>query len=164
MLKNYWKVAVRNLFKVKGYTLINITGLTVGITCFILIMLYVKYEMSYDSFHENNDRIYRVAINLPSWNFRGSTDFALASGILAPTLMDEYREVQRATRFTTVDGLIAYGDKRFIHQGIVADEYFLDVFTFALIEGKKRMDELTKEHTDRVDAMVKTKSEEIMSD
>jgi len=61
MFNSYFKIAWRSLFKQKRYSAINITGMTIGMTCFILIALYIQYELSYDLQHENADRIYRVA-------------------------------------------------------------------------------------------------------
>ncbi len=61
MLKNYMKIALRNLIKQKSYSLINIAGLAIGLTCAILILLYVQYELSYDRFLNNVDRLYRIA-------------------------------------------------------------------------------------------------------
>ena len=60
MFKNYLKIAYRNILKYKGYTLINIAGLTIGIACCLLIILFVQDELSFDQFHKNSDRIYRV--------------------------------------------------------------------------------------------------------
>ena len=60
MIKNYLKVAMRYLLRNKGYTTINILGLAIGITCCILIMLFVRSEFSYDKFHRKSDRIYRA--------------------------------------------------------------------------------------------------------
>ncbi|MCG8606912.1 ABC transporter permease [bacterium] len=57
MIQNYLKIALRGLLKYKGYSLINILGLAIGLTCFILIALYVQLELSYDNYHEKGDRI-----------------------------------------------------------------------------------------------------------
>ena len=64
MVKNYIKIAFRNIKKHKGYSLINITGLAIGIACCLLIVLYVGFEMSYDSFHKDADRIYRIGTHI----------------------------------------------------------------------------------------------------
>ncbi len=61
MLKNYLKIAFRNLFKHKGYSFINITGLAIGIACCVVVFLYVTDELSFDKYHSDLDRIYRVA-------------------------------------------------------------------------------------------------------
>ena len=61
MFKNYLKIAVRNLLKYKTYSIINVSGLAIGIACCLLILLYIQDELSYDRFHDNADQIYRVA-------------------------------------------------------------------------------------------------------
>jgi len=63
MIKNYLKIALRNLRKHKGYTFINITGLAVGLACCLLIVLFVRDELSYDRYHDNADRIYRITLD-----------------------------------------------------------------------------------------------------
>ena len=60
MIKNYFKIAIRNLFKQKGLSLINIFGLSIGLACFSLFLLYAVHEFSFDRFHENSDDIYRI--------------------------------------------------------------------------------------------------------
>ena len=62
MFKNYFKTAFRGLIKYKEYSIINILGLAIGMACVILILLFVREELSFDQFHENKDRIYRVNI------------------------------------------------------------------------------------------------------
>ncbi len=77
MLKNYLKIAIRNLLKNKGYSLINIFGLAIGMTCCVLILLFVQDELSYDAFHTKRDRLYRLnkivtpanRQNGTSWNY-----------------------------------------------------------------------------------------------
>ena len=64
MLRNYFKIAFRNLWKQKAFSFINIMGLTVGMTACFLIFLYVSFELSYDSFHTKADRIYRVVADI----------------------------------------------------------------------------------------------------
>ena len=66
MLKNYLKIAFRNLRKHKAYSLINIAGLAIGLACFTLIMLFVQDEWSYDRYHPNADRLYRIAVEIGS--------------------------------------------------------------------------------------------------
>ena len=63
MLKNYLKIAFRNLHKFKGYSLINILGLAIGMVCCIFILLYIQHELSYDTFHEKANDIYRIALH-----------------------------------------------------------------------------------------------------
>ena len=86
MFKNYLTVAIRNLIKQRSRTFISLFSLVVGMTCFILLMLYARYELSYDSLFERSDRIFQVGQYLPDWKFGGSNNFASTSGIVAPTL------------------------------------------------------------------------------
>jgi putative ABC transport system permease protein len=139
MLKNYLKITFRNIKRHKTFSLINITGLVIGITCFILIMLYVEYEVSYDAFHEHSDRIFRVAYQKPGEMYMGKDAGARSVAALAPTLMEEYPEVQFATRFKPIDRLLLSSEKEsFYETGLFADKYFFDVFSFQLIRGDKK--------------------------
>lgn len=138
MLRNYIKVALRNLRKQRVYSLINVLGLAVGLACCLFIFLFVQHELSYDAYHEKSDRIYRLTV---SGTF-GDTDFAIA-GVAAPTaaaLMQDYPEVEEATRIYTftrqLNRDLRYGDKAFTEQRVVfADPNVFDVFTIPLISG-----------------------------
>ncbi|WP_436517145.1 ABC transporter permease [Ekhidna sp. To15] len=96
MLKNYFNVALRNLFKHKFYSLINILGLSIGLTCFLMISLYVVDELSYDTFHSDSDRIYRMDFS----GVLNGSEFvtALASAPAGPTMPKEFPEVEASTR------------------------------------------------------------------
>ncbi|MBU0710588.1 hypothetical protein KJ762_13635 [bacterium] len=97
MLFNYLKIAVRNLFRNKFYTLINILGLSIGIVCTLLIILYVRYEFSYDKYHEKYERIYRLDSD---FFIGGKKDqFAVTALPLGPTLKAEYPEIAEFCRF-----------------------------------------------------------------
>ena len=97
MLKNYFNVAFRNLLKHKFYSLINILGLSIGLTCFLLISLYVIDELSYDKFHSDAEHIYRMDF---SGTINGSEFVtALASAPSGPTMPNEFPEVEEAIRF-----------------------------------------------------------------
>ncbi len=78
MIKNYLKIALRNILRQKGYSFINIAGLTMGLACFILIGLWVRDELSFDRFHENKDRIFRILNKVESGEFIPSPTYALA--------------------------------------------------------------------------------------
>ena len=135
MFRNYLTVAVRNLVRHKGYSLINIAGLAIGMACCILILLYVQYELSYDTFHEKANRIYRVVKGHPG---RLGTDHcAVTPGPLAPALASEYPEVLTATRIhSSVNVLLSYKDRRFYEDGFYwGDVHIFDIFTFPLIRG-----------------------------
>ncbi|MCP4725398.1 MAG: FtsX-like permease family protein [bacterium] len=137
MYKNYLKIAFRNLNSNKGYSFINIFGLAVGMTCFILLGLYVKYELSIDDFHENADRIYRIGHHMPGWNYRGSVEFAMTSGALAPAMREEFPEVEYSTRIGTNRSPVSYENKHFQQEGIYTDEFFLRMFSFKLLQGDR---------------------------
>jgi putative ABC transport system permease protein len=97
MFINYIKIAFRNLVKHRGYTIINVVGLSIGIACFILISLYVLDEVSYDKYHEKADRTYRV-INII--DFEGVSERSTSSPFpLGPTIGLEYPEwIESVTR------------------------------------------------------------------
>ena len=96
MLKNYFKVALRNLYRHKGYAFVNVAGLAIGMTACLLILLYVRDELRYDRFHEHADRIYRVALDaaLGGQTFNSAT----SSAPMAATLRDEFPDVENAGR------------------------------------------------------------------
>lgn len=142
MLKYYFTIAYRNLLKNRLYTLINVAGLTIGMTCFMLIALYIQYELSFDRQHEHADRIYRVSQRQPGNEFRGSDAFALAPMPLIQTMKESFPEVEAGTTFHLDEKnydektLLAHGEKVFYTEGIYADEFFFDVFTYPMLEGE----------------------------
>lgn len=135
MLNNYIKVALRNLLKNRLYSLINILGLTIGMTCFLVLALYIQYEFSYDQQHENTKQIYRVAKIQKGNEFRGSDRSAQSPAPLGPTLVEEFPEVKTATTLHIRKEAIAQDDKVFYQEGLFSDEKVFDVFTFPIIEG-----------------------------
>jgi putative ABC transport system permease protein len=139
MIKNYFITAVRNIRRNKGYSFINIAGLAVGMTFFLLILLYVSFELSYDDYHENYERIYRVVQKQPGNVFIGSDIWAITQGILAPTMMDEIPDVMYATRIDRHRGLISNDNLSFYETGITTDNQFFDIFSFELLSGNPKM-------------------------
>ncbi|MCG8372662.1 MAG: ABC transporter permease [Balneolales bacterium] len=131
MYKNYLKVAWRNLLKQKLYASINIAGLAIGITCFIMIYFFVDHEQSYDLFYDNADQIYHVYENTPDDEFRGSTSWAATPAQMASTLMHNYPEVEYATTFSEGFGLLTLDENTsFWEEGITADRNFFNVFAY----------------------------------
>lgn len=137
MLKNYFKIAIRNLVKNPGYSFINIFGLALGITAFVLILLFITDELSYDKYHENSDRIYRVS---REWlNRDGETSLHL--GHVAPPFAEMIKEeypddVLNAVRFFDVSPLVSYEDKHLIQERFFfADADVFDVFSWSMIKG-----------------------------
>jgi putative ABC transport system permease protein len=135
MLKNYLKIALRNLFRHKGYSFINIAGLAVAIACCLLIGFYVIDELGYDRFHKNADRIYRVAAER-----RRNDDVRLSAWSpvpMGPALQEEIPEVTKAVRFwRAFQPVISYEEKHFREKKFYfTDPSILEVFSFELIEG-----------------------------
>ena len=137
MIRNYVKIAIRNIKRHKIYSLINIAGLTVGTACFMLLILYVQYERSFDTFHENAERIFRIIRNQPGHKYRGRDFTAQTPGPLAQTLAEEYPEVEQATKLGLYfqELLITHGNHSFYEKGISADKNFFRVFSFPLLRG-----------------------------
>ena len=134
MFKNYLTVAIRNLMRHKAYSLINVFGLAVGMTCAILILLFIQHEFSYDRHHEKVDRIYKVLRQKQRPD--GEIYYAAGtSGPVAPTMQQEFPEVERATRFINRPMWIYHKDQGFTERAIIADEEFLNVFDYELVEG-----------------------------
>jgi putative ABC transport system permease protein len=137
MITNYIKIAFRNLLRQSAYSFINIFGLSFGLTCCLLIALYVQHQLSYDRFHEHAGDIYRVTedVTLPS----GTTALASATGPIGPALAHSFPEVLRTVRFKGASMLMAHGGKRFQEDHIYfTDSTVFDVFTLPLQQGDPR--------------------------
>lgn len=136
MIQNYLKIAYRNLMRHKVFSLINISGLALGMTCSILILLWVKDELSVDRFHADLDNLYRV---METQKYPGSDNFTTEAtpALLAEALEAEMPEVKHAVRSTTWpwQQLFAYGDKSLKVNGRYTDPEFFEVFTFPLLHG-----------------------------
>ncbi|MFC1725790.1 ABC transporter permease [candidate division KSB1 bacterium] len=136
MFTNYFKIAIRNVKRHKGYSIINISGLAVGMACCILMLLWVQDEVGYDTFHENSKNLYRIIQEV---------DIAGQKTLLARTpvplfkkLKEDYPEIINSTRFGILDRTFEIDGNQISVQGALADESILDMFTFSLIEGDKR--------------------------
>ncbi len=135
MITTYIKIGFRSLVKHRFFSFINLAGMTVGLTCFILIALYIQYELSYDGQHEKADRIYRVSMIQKGNEFKGTDRFALAPKPLATTLKNQFPEVEEATTLTLDETLIRIGTKTFYAQGLFSDRALFKVFDYNVIEG-----------------------------
>lgn len=137
MIKNYLKIAFRNLWRRRIFSFINIMGLTVGMTAGFLIFLYVMFELSYDSFHSKSDRIYRIVCDIKT-----PTETINASGpswAVPPFLKDEFPEVQAAVRITGDNLLVRKGEVKFQEPDVAwADSSFFEMFDFRLLKGDPR--------------------------
>lgn len=134
MFKNYLKIAWRNLIRNKGFSILNIAGLSIGLTVFTLIILWINFELGFDRFHENQERIYEVNNQYDvegeiwTWN---STPKAMA-----PAIKKDYPEVERISRyFYDTPFLFSVDDKRIKATGTIVDPDFLSIFSFPLVQG-----------------------------
>ena len=147
MLKNYIKIALRNLRRNKLYSFLNIAGLAIGITCCILILLYVQDELSYDRFHENADRIYRATTHFVLKD--RIMDFASTAHVQGPMFKEAYPEVENYVRFNSYGSrrMIRYKDVSYAEEKFIwVDNSVFDIFSFNLIKGNPE-EALTKPNT-----------------
>jgi putative ABC transport system permease protein len=137
MIKNYLKIALRNLAKYKTYSAINIIGLAIGITSALLILFYIQFQFSFDKLHKDGDRIYRLSIiSNRAGNVEGESPVFVPP--VGPDMKGELPDVENYTRFSTLRTLyFYYGDKYFkINNASYADSTFFSMFSFKMKEGK----------------------------
>ena len=135
VLKNFFKIAYRNLLRNKAFSFINIAGLAIGMASSMLVLLWINNEISFDDFHEKKDRIYEA------WNkaeFSGDLQcWNVTPKVLAGTLQKDLPEVEQAVRVDWGSNyLFSVGEKKLSDKGVIVDSNFLTVFTFPLIKGK----------------------------
>jgi len=139
MFKSNLIIAWRNIKRSKAYSALNILGLAVGMAVFILSMLYVRYELSYDLYHANAKNIYRVIYESPGVYYLGSNVWAMTPAPLAPAIARDIPEVMMATRIkVSNDILIKIGDKHFSEKRFFwADPQTFEIFSFPLVSGDR---------------------------
>ena len=108
MLRNFAKIAARQIFRQKGYSFINIAGLTIGMACCILIMLWVQDELSFDKFHTGADRIY--LLGMAKELETGEQIFAAQQAPMGPLVKESFPEVEEVTRFVQGMMTLRYGE------------------------------------------------------
>ena len=136
MIRNYFKIAFRTLWKQLGFSLLNIAGLAIGLTAGFLILLYVSFETSYDQFHSKADSIYRVVsdIETPS----GSVKNSEPAWAVPPHMQTEFAEVESAVRIFETNLLVHRDGERYNEKKCLAvDPDFFKVFDFKLLAGDK---------------------------
>jgi putative ABC transport system permease protein len=134
MLKNYFRIAWRNLFRHKAFAASNLLGLTIGMTCSILIFLWVHDELSYDRFHRNYDNIFQLIANR---DFKNNvfTDKNMVFP-LAKSLGPGYPNIKNAVEMTYAqDHTLQVGDTKLKKSGYTVSEHFFDVFTWTFLQG-----------------------------
>jgi putative ABC transport system permease protein len=135
MFKNFLTNSIRNVRRQRGYVLLNVAGLAIGITSFIFITLYVIHELSYDRFHKNYENIYRLKV--VGRMAGGELNQAITAAPMAQALINDYPEVLHVTRVRPMgDWLIGFGDNKFNEDGVLfADSTFFDVLDFKFLMG-----------------------------
>ena len=135
MLKNLLKISLRTLIKDKTYSFLNVTGLTIGITCSLFLLMYIMHELSYDRYHKNAPNIYRVVSNIKETD--NAFTWAVAQIPLAEELRDNYPEVKNAVRFFgTGRTLYKNGEKQFYEERFfLADSTVFEMFTYNFLHG-----------------------------
>jgi len=135
MIKNFLMNSIRNMKKQSGYVALNMAGLSIGITCFLLISLYVIHELSYDRFHRNYENTYRLKV--VGRMAGGELNQAVTAAPMAQAMLKDYPEVIRAARVRGLgDWLIGYGENKFNEDGVLfADSTFFDVLDFRFLKG-----------------------------
>jgi putative ABC transport system permease protein len=134
MLKNYLIITLRNIKKHKGYSFINITGLAVGMTCCMLIWLFVRDELSFDRYHTNANRIYRLE---PTLRLEGQeAKHAVSAHPMGPAFVNDIPEIQQSVRFWMTGAMVQNRNHEYVVESFVfADANLFDVFSFSLHQG-----------------------------
>lgn len=132
LIWNFIKIALRKIKREKGTSFLNIAGLTLGMACFILIVLWVRNELSFDKFHANKDRLFRIQNKLSSGSYANSLTYALP-----PVLKEKYPEVEEFARvWPWHRSLVKYRDKSFDEENYyLTDPGFFKMFSFPFIHG-----------------------------
>ena len=152
MFKNLVKSAFRNITNKFGYSFLNILGMTLGITSALFLILYVSDELSFDKYHENGDRIFRVQSHITETD--DEFTWVIAQIPFAPQVKEDYPEVESFTRmFQFQRALFKYEDIEFTEEDVVyADSTFFDIFTYKTLEGN------TDESLDKPNSIVLTET------
>jgi len=146
MLRNYLKIALRNLLKFKVFSIINIIGLSTGIACAIGILLYVLHETSYDNYHPNSDRIYRIAFH--KHTEARDTKYAGCPGIMALTLRDNFPQVEKVARISSARSYAVQYQNNIFFEDLLsyADNDIFSIFDIPFIQGNPK-NALTRPNT-----------------
>ena len=136
MFKNYLTVALRNILRFKAYSFLIIFGLALGIAVFMLSVIYTGFNFSYDTFHEDADRIYMVVQVLPSGN-KGEQNTALIPAPMLPALISEYPEIEDSTRISRCRKTIVRSSDHVFYETniLLVDPNFLSFFAFDMKKG-----------------------------
>jgi putative ABC transport system permease protein len=133
MLRNYFKIAIRNLYRNKGFSAINISGLAIGMASALLILLWIQNQLSYDRWYTKTDRIYKIY----SRDKIGGNPYAWenTSSLLGPVLKKELAAVENIARWRSVTFLTSVGETHISNQGAFTDSTFFRLFDFPFVSG-----------------------------
>ncbi len=138
MIRNYFKIALRNITRHKFISFVNLFGLTVGLTCCLLILSYILHELSYDKYQPNASRVYRItrSFNNPQTGAQ-SLNLSTIAPAFGPYLLNDFKEIESMTRLlSNRSTTIKYGDKMLNEQDVYfADDKFFDFFKTDVIKG-----------------------------
>ena len=134
MLRNYLKIALRSLWRSKLHSLINILGLSLGVVCCILIVLFVRDEWTFDQFHTKSDRIYRVYV-YENWGENQEFFNTVTPVPMGPTLKESFPEVEKQVRILPLGTQVKIDDYQYTEQVLIGGQDFFDVFDFELTVG-----------------------------
>ena len=136
MVKHYFKVTFRHIRKHLLISILNIAGLAIGIGCFVLIMLYVNYELNYDKFNEHYDDIYRIGVNAQFGNTEIRQTWTPAP--LPAAMYEEFPEIRAITRIADRSQTFRIGDRFFNEpKAAMVDSSFTEIFTLDFVEGSQ---------------------------
>jgi len=135
MIRNYFKIAWRNLWKNKTFTALNLSALTISLAACLIIYFWIRYELSYDRSGANADRVFRVALKL-ELEKQPVKEFAVTAAPLMPALLKDFPEIENAVRFSGDNPLIGYNRQNFFtDRFFYADSTFFEVFGYPLVKG-----------------------------
>ena len=157
MLKNYLKIALRNFQRHIGYSLINTAGFAIGMAVCLLILIYVRHELSFDTYHKDGDRLYRIVLD--SRTPTANRIFAPISPMVAPTLKTDFPQVEQAGRaFTFVQTRLVRQEDTFFYEDrfMYADPELFDVLTIPFVQGNP-LEALTRPNTLVISERIATK-------
>jgi len=131
-----FKSSIRGILKHRGHSTINILGLSVGIACAVIVLLYVRYELSYDRYHEHYKTIYRIANRQPGNMYMGTEVVGIVPGTMKDALIQDIPEIEIASKFTTRPAIFEYKQVKIREKGFLfADPDFIRLFTFPVMSG-----------------------------
>ncbi len=137
MLQNYFKIAIRNLQRNKVFSLINIAGLSIGLACCMLIVLYTKDEISYDRFHKNVNQIYRITSTETAPDGKVQK-FGITGMMPGPAFKAQLPEIENYVRLQGESYNIKKGNDILVQDALKVDSSFFSIFTFDFIEGSPK--------------------------